>query len=93
MKVPMISSDLAQALPGRPLDRCTIKAHIGTEESFFCLSTSDLDSTIRNKAADAGGNCIIVTSYIYRDCQMGAKAVRGIAISCAEDVLKAAALK
>lgn len=93
--VPMITSDLAQALPGRPLDRCTIKAHIETERSFPCLTANELTNMLRNMTAAAGGNCVIMTSYVDRESCMfdGGHAARGIALSCTEGVLKAAALK
>ncbi len=93
--VPMIGSDLAQALPGKPLDRCAIKAHIETEDSFPCLTISDLNNMIRNKAAEVGGNCVIVTTYIRQaECTFGGgHAARGIALSCPEEALRAAALR
>ena len=91
LKVPLITSDLVQALPGRPLDRCTIKAHIQTERSFPCLSTEELNNMIRNRAAEAGGNCVILTTYIEEAGEC-AHAARGIVLSCPEEALKAAAL-
>ena len=88
--VALMGSDLVQALPGRPIDKCKIIGHLTTEYTFLCFSSHDLGKKLRNQAGKLGANLVIETSLIDAerlDCYHQA---RGIALVCDNETLDAA---
>ena len=76
-----IGSELAQNLPGRPLDKCKITGHIELQEPPkidpcmtamgpggavpYCRPVSDLENMLRNDAAAKQANAVIFTGFIH----------------------------
>lgn len=105
-QVVFIGSDLAQSLPGRPLDKCKILGHIDIQEPPQmdagavllgirprCKTTTDLQNLLRNDAASKKANTVIFTTFTpggMAGCWIG---VRGIAILCDDATLEAAGFK
>lgn len=87
--VAYMGSELVQALPGRPIDKCKIIGHLTTGSSNRCYLTADLRTLLRNQAGKLGANLVIMTNLIDtgRECFYQAQ---GIAVLCDPDVLEAA---
>ena len=92
MNTTIIKGELAQALPGRPIDRCKIIKHLEVPEQSSCLSANAFKNMFRNEAAAAGANVVLLTGLYTPGptaCWHGAS---GIAISCDDETLQAAGI-
>jgi len=102
-KVVYIGVDLADKLPGKPLDKCKIIQHLTlqTDNPYApngCWSARQFEPLIRNKTAEAGGNCAVFVTLLnpQRDfisglpCWTGAQ---GMALLCDDATLSAAGFK
>jgi len=96
-KVFLVGANLPLIIPGKPLDKCTVinQLTIYFENDYYRRYTNEgCDNALRNKTAKIGGNVAILVdhdSYIY-SLEPACNAVRGMALSCSEDVLKSAGL-
>lgn len=95
-RVAYIGKDLAQALPGRPLDQCRIVAHLtvfaAPAADWICLRSNSISAILRNEAARHGGNCVLFVNaeHTYTAPLMCISEINGIALSCPESVLQSA---
>ncbi len=102
--VAYIGSDLANSLPGRPLDKCKIIEHIKihsdnpySSSGCWPLDSQNFENSLRNETAAKGGNCVIFVTLLdqQRDPvfnNLCARGAQGIALSCDRDTLRAAGL-
>lgn len=102
-RVVYIGVDLADKLPGKPLDKCKIIQHLTlqTDNPYApngCWPAHNFESLLRNKTAEVGGNCAVFVNLLNLQTDFFTKlpcwtGVQGMALLCDDATLSAAGFK
>lgn len=93
-KVTSVSSDLVQAMPGHPMDKCKIVKHLSVNVGGVspCPGERAAVAALRNAAGETEANVLILTS-VKTTSDGCVYSGNGMAVLCDDETLRAAALK